>query len=263
MKRLFLFAVLFLALSASATAYSISRHEIEVSISNDGSATVTEKYFMDFLSVNDLRDFQARALQLGASLEAWQAFEKRIFAHIGGVKGGTGRVSLEQKDEEHFIKLEYDSSEPLATVSSETSRKTDWLLNSNAFQSFQVGSVYVIPTTTKITISVPKEARLDVESIKPEGIVLGNSVAWNGYLYVSGNLVIKYSLEKQIAPAIGISKMMQEIVSSSLAPLFAAAVLVLAGLVYWKRKAIAKKIEAFVVNNSSIEGKEEEEFEIE
>jgi len=199
----------------------------------------------------------------GPSMEVWNAFDKNITTHIDSIKGGTGRVLFEEKQNERFVSLDYESSEQFMEKKSETSRKILWEINQDVFKSFEEGSIYVIPSNTDISIVLPKNAQIEGD-IVPTGVVSGNIVSWSGPINVSGKLVLDYSTEKQIASGIGISKALQEIVANGTMPIFAIAVVIILAIVYQKRKAISKKIEKYVVEHSQIEskpGREDEELE--
>ncbi len=253
----------FLLLFSGASAYFIDRHLIQADIADDGSAKVSEKFFLVFRNAVDLTNFRNKALENGPSIDAWSAFDGNIATHIDSIKGGTGRVLFEEKQSERFVSLEYETSEQFMKKKSETSRKILWEINQNVFRSFESASIYVIPNNTDISILLPKNALIEGD-IVPTGVVSGNIVSWSGPINVSGKLVLDYSTEKQIAPGIGISKALQEIVANGTMPIIAIVIVIVLAIVYQQRKAISKKIEKYVVDHSQIEskpGREEEELE--
>ncbi len=255
--------VSFLLLFSSASAYFIDRHIIQVNVAGDGSAKVSEKFFLVFRNAVDLTNFRGKALENGPSIDAWNAFDNNITTHIDSIKGGTGRVLFEEKQSERFVSLEYESSEQFMVKKSETSREILWEINQDVFKSFESASIYVIPSNTDISIVLPKNALVKGD-IVPTGVVSGNIVSWSGPINVSGKLVLDYSTEKQIAPGIGISKALQEIVASGTMPIIAIAVVIALAVVYQQRKNISKKIEKYVIEHSEIEskpGREDEELE--
>jgi len=250
-------------LSSGASAYFIDRHLVQINIADDGTAKVNEKFFIVFRNASDLTTFRAKALQNGPSLESWGAFDGNFTAHIDSIKGGTGRVTFEETQAEKFVSIEYETSDQVMEKKSETSRNIDWQANQDVFKSFESGSIYVIPGNTDISIVLPKNAQIQGDVV-PTAVVSGNIVSWSGKINVSGNLVLDYSTEKQIATGIGISKMLQDLLAGGAMPIVAIAIIAALLVVYQQRKKISRKIEKYVIEHSQIEskpGKEEEELE--
>ncbi len=263
MKKIFFFAAVLLFFSG-ANAYVIDKHLIQANIAEDGTAKVTEKFSLVFRQSTELAEFRRIALQNGSSMEAWSVFDGNISTHIDSIKGGTGRVIFEDKQNEKLLILEYETLDQVMQKKNESSRKISWELNNDVFNSFESGSIYVIPGNVDISIVLPKNALLDTGTIAPSGFVSGNIVGWSGPMNISGKLVLDYSTEKQIATTIGISKALQDIANSKEMPFIAIAIILALALVYWKRKAVGKKIENYIVGHSNIEtkqAKEEEELE--
>lgn len=263
-KRIPVFFALFMLFFSGACAYRISKVLIQIDVKDGGTAKVVETYTVDFRNAADLANFRNAVQKNGSSLETWRVYDSNITTHIDSVKGGTGRVIFEEKEAEKLVSLEYETLDAFMLKKSETSRKIEWGINSAVFGSFEAGSVYAIPNNTDISIVLPKKAVLEIESMIPNADIIGNSINWRGPINVSGKLVLNYSTEKQIGPTIGISSAMQDFVSSDAAPTVAAAIVAVCALAYWKRKAISKKIENYVVDHSKIEAKqgiEEEELE--
>ena len=83
---------------------------------------------------------------------------------------------------------------------------------------------------------------------------------WVGYQQ-SNVLMLKYALEKQIAPSFDISQLLQGIINSEFFIIGAILLALVAIVAYLKRKAITEKIEDYISKNSEFEKDEEEEEE--
>lgn len=260
-----------LLLAGLGQAATITQHAINIDVDSQGYGHVTEQFVFLFNSESELLDFRNQAQRLGADLGAWQSFDSNITNYIGAIKPGSGRIGYEEKEGDRMVKLEYQTEEPLFKKV-ETGRQTEYSVDSSAFQSFQKGSVYVIPSNIKIVFNLPKQANIQTDSLKPE-IEDPNSIQqiqnekrifWTGHLSISGNLGLNFTLEKQIAPGASLTQTLKTMIENRQAYLLAAVLLILASAAYFKRKTIREKIENYLVQHSEIEHtKESEEIEIE
>lgn len=271
MKRFLELLLALMALAAMAQAATITQHAIQIGVDSQGLGQVTERFVFLFDSERELIEFRNQAQKLGANLDAWRSYDATITNYVGSIRPGSGRIGYEEKEGDRQVKLEYQTQSPLFERI-ETGRQTEYQINSSAFESFRKGSVYVIPSNTKIVFNFPKQATIQLESLKPE-IEDPNELAqaqtekrifWAGHRSISGNLGLSFSMEKQIAPATSLTQSLKTMIENRQAYGLAAALLVLASLAYFKRKSIQEKIENYLVQHSEIEhSKESEEIEIE
>ncbi len=256
-----------LLLLASVSAKNLTQHLIEIDVDAEGKAKVTERFFFSFDSQREQTIFRNQVQQLGASLESWHAFDNQITNYIGEVQNG--RIAYEEKEGDRFVKLEYQLVRPLFSKSQGV-RQTNYQLDSSQFEALREASIYVIPGNTKIIISLPKQAQIDVGSIQPaldpsllEQAAQNKRVIWFGYLTQSGKLSLNYFIENEIAPRVTLSTTLIQLWESGEAKIGVAAVLVLLGIGYFKRKSIQQKIEHYLIENSSLKPRQEDETELE
>lgn len=271
MKRFLELLLALMAMTGFVQAASITQHAIQVNVDFQGFGQVTEKFVFLFDSERELVEFRSQAQKLGANLDAWRSYDATITNYVGSIQPGTGRIGYEEKEGDRQVKLEYQTQIPLFTKI-ETGRQTEFRIDSSAFESFRKGSVYVIPSNTKIVFNFPKQATIQLESLKPEiedpnerqQAQTEKRIFWAGHRSISGNLGLVFSMEKQIAPATSLMQSLKTMIENRQAYGLTAVLLVLASLAYFKRKSIQEKIENYLVQHSEIEhSKESEEIEIE
>lgn len=263
--------LLLLVFASTAHAITLTQHIIQIDVDMEGYGNVTERFVFLFNSENELMQFRSQAQNLGADLYSWRSYNPDITNSIGDIKPGTGSIGYEEAEGDRQVKLEYQTAQPLFTQTPTNSRETTFTIDSRAFESFRQGSVYVIPSNTKIIISLPSRASIDLESLKPsienqeilQQIQNDKHIYLSGHLSISGNIGLQYIIEKQIAPTVTLTQVLQEMIRKGEASIIAAVILVLLGITYFKRKSIQDKLETFLADNSKLEHEEEtEEIEI-
>jgi len=271
MKRFLKLLLALMAMASFAHAATITQHSIQIDVDTQGFGHVTEKFVYTFDTEQALVAFRDQAQRLGANLDAWRSYDATITNYIGTVQPGTGRIGFEETEGDRQVKLEYTTESPLF-VKNEIARQTEYRIDSSAFDSFRKGSVYVIPSNTKIIFNLPKQSTIQVDSLKPEiedpnaiqQAQADKRIFWSGHLSISGNLGLAFSMEKQIAPATSLTQSLKTMIENRQAYGLAAILLVIASLTYFKRKSVQEKIENYLVQHSEIEhSKESEEIEIE
>lgn len=269
MRQIIFLLVILVFCTGIAQASSLTQHSVDIEVGQDGFGKVTEKFVFLFESQNELEQFREQARKIGADLDAWRAFDNNITNYIGTIKEAS--IGYEETEGDRQVKLEYQTAEPLFFVN-ETARQTDYSLDSRAFESFRKGSIYIIPSNTKIIFSLPKNAKLNIASLKPsiedrtaiERARAEKRIFWIGHLSISGDLGLSYRIEKQIVPSVSLTQALESMIESGDASFLAAIILVLLGMTYFKRKSIQKKIESYLIEHSVLEHKKEtDEIEIE
>ncbi|MDO8625695.1 MAG: hypothetical protein Q7R47_06435 [Candidatus Diapherotrites archaeon] len=255
-----MFLIALLVLIPAATSRTISQHSIQIEVSDSGQGHVIEQYFLSFNSSRELEQTRADALRLGADLSAWRTFDAGIYAHIGSIKPGTGKIGFEEKEGDRYVKIEYDTQKPLFAMD-ETPRRITYRLDSGQFAAFQTGSVYTFPTNTKIILVLPRTARVDTDHLspKPETGADPTRFVWSGYLNTTGAIEFGFWIEKQIAPSVALSQTLQQFVATKEFNYVLGLVLLCLGAVYFKRRTIREKVERYLIENSSADKYKERE----
>jgi len=201
-----------------------------------------------------LQEFRQKNAEIGISLDAWKAFDSRIFPHIGNEnelnRAEVGFVENNSK----YLEIKYSLSQPVAEKKVETSRIIEFSLLSKFFGQFLQGGVFVIPEGTSISVQLPNFSEIEAP-IKPEAAASANTVTWQGYKS-SNVLQLNYHIVKQIA-SINLSQSIASLVGSPLFIVFVIIAIIIIAIVLRKRKTISEKIENYIVENSKLGGKEE------
>ncbi|MDD5147933.1 MAG: hypothetical protein PHH08_00540 [Candidatus ainarchaeum sp.] len=251
-----LMAVVFFSGTAGAQYYTISNHSIDITIDEEGFALISEKFFLQFPNEFQLQEFRAKNEEIGISLDSWKQFDKKIHTYIGKESElNRAEVSFVENDSK-YLEIKYSLNTPVAGQKAETSRLIEFGLSQKYFDQFIQGGVYIIPDSPKttITVNLPNFAEIQ-KPVKPEGIVTGNQLQWDGYK--STNVIeLNYVLVKQIA-SISLAESLNAFVQSPLFLVLIAVAAVFLAIAAAKRKAISQKIEDFIVENSELGGKED------
>ncbi|MFH1544644.1 MAG: hypothetical protein ABIE23_00930 [archaeon] len=238
----------------------IKRLEIEITVKEDGFAGITERYSLDFRNQRELDEFKQINTDNGSSLIVWNAYDNNIFTRIGSDEEVTGAsVSfIEEGVSNSYIRISYALSDSVFKKEAvQTTRLIKWNIDPKKFSKFQQGGTTIIPANTTITFFIPLKAEL-IGNIKPDAIVSDHEITWQGYK--SDNFIsLSYSLEKNIAPPIDTAKFVRYLVQTNVIMGLLAGVLVIALILYVKRRKINEKITDYVISHSSIRKSEKPE----
>lgn len=241
----------FLVSNASALSYSIINHTIEISVNETGNANIIEKFHFYFPSIAQLEEFKQTSENIGLDLEEWEALDSKITAHIGKDRYAIKNISGGFNESSESLEIRYSLLEPIMEKIDETSRVVKYSLKANAFSaSFDAGDLWEIPVNTTIRVILPTNAEL-TKTPSPKASVFENIIAWEGYT-TSNKLELEYELIKEIAPSFDIAKFLLNLTSSNLFIPVIAVLVIIVGIVYWKRNEINSRIENYVVEHSEI-----------
>ena len=248
--------LLFCFALANAQAYNITTNSIELKVDEQGYAEVTEKLFLSFPNEYHLQLFRAEIEKIGVDLDAWREFDAEFSPSIG-----TGETVLVSdisfvEAESKYLEMKYSFNEPVMTKKSETSRAVEFSLNEKFFGNFLEGSLWVIPGNVTIIVDMPVQAEIK-DAVKPEANVSGNRVVWTGYKSTNV-LALNYVVFRQIS-TFTLNDLAETLANSEFFPYIAAAAALLALIVLWKRKAIAGRIETYVIEHSDLSNMEEDD----
>src|SRR3989344_7810894 len=103
----FALALFFFAGFGQAQYYSIVSHTMNLEIDEYGFAAISEKFFLQFPTDAQLQEFRQKNAEIGISLDAWKAFDSRIFPHIGNENElNRAEVGFVERSEEHTSELQ-------------------------------------------------------------------------------------------------------------------------------------------------------------
>ena len=248
------FILLLFSLNCFSQFYVISNHAIEISVDVQGSAQVSERFFLRFQNQEQLLGFREKASEIGVSLDGWKAYDARLQPYIG--RGDVAAIKVAfVENSTTYLEMTYALQTPLMKKTSETSRVIEYAITPQAFDSFLSGSLWVIPENTAIAINLPPEAELQ-QPIEPEAEVSGNSVTWSGYKN-SNKLTLNYRIFKQIA-SFDFGEAFQQLMQSDWFWVVVVAICAVSLVLFWKRGAIGGRIENYIIEHSDLSEEEEE-----
>lgn len=253
-------AFFFILGNVGAQQYSILGHTVEITVDNSGYGDISEKFALSFPNETQLENFKTKSQELGVDLANWEAFDSRIFAHIGRGKFTIKSSTVSFDDKSKFLDIHYTLTDPIMEKTDETSRVITYRLKTNAFTTFDVGNFWEIPANTVIRFELPNSVEV-AQPVSPAAAVTNNVVVWEGYK-ISNDLKLQYNFFKEIAPSFDLSAFILNLTSTSFFMPLMAVILVALGVVYWKRATLSEKIENYIVRHSEIKTKEEEHPEI-
>ncbi|MBI5553208.1 MAG: hypothetical protein HY917_00540 [Candidatus Diapherotrites archaeon] len=268
MRSLLVLLGLLLAGISTEAAQPVSFHDVEITFSKEGTATVLEKYTLSFSSILDEQAFQKKARE-NASLGAWRSDYPFIYPHFAPANS-TPQYAIYYDETQQVLSLSYEVTDPLAKTTQESARSTDWEIRETVFENYISAARIIIPKTTRITFILPLSAEIkpeqnqDLEALISQGKAQAqqNRIQLNGPITTNA-LRITYQTPKQILPQFN-SGILAPFLENPLLLLALAVTLVLAGgFAYQKRKTITQGIEDYIVAHSEIEKKESGEIELE
>jgi len=240
----------------------IKQTKIELNTKEDGFAVISEKYFFEFMSQDELDYFIETAKRNGSSLSSWFVFDNRIFPHIGENDLDIKKASVEFVEsglENSFLSIVYENESPLFIEKQEkTGRFVEWSFNSKKLNNFLSGGIIIIPENIVLEISLPSNAEIKESNF---GAVNG-LIVLAGYKTTS-KINIVFAVKENIAPSFNLSAAIQGIVSNrDTAVILVVILIVVSFTAYFKRDSITEKIDNFIINNSKIEAGEKTEINI-
>lgn len=257
---LIVIAAVLALLAGSASAVEIASVQASLKISDSGSASIVENYFLSFSSDFEVRDFEKIFERNSSSLIAWKAFNEKITAHFGN-EGELLNVKFSFDKESKVLKSEYGMEKAIVEKALEDSRSVVWRFKPTAFSKFEKGALTVIPENFKIEVELPFNSRVNRELLPEQVEVLENTIKLENLS--ASNLIIEYGITKPIAPPINTFEALQTLLESEWFLAVIAVIVAVAVIGFWKRKTIGEKIEDYIVEHSEIAKHEEEEFELE
>ncbi|MBU2100860.1 hypothetical protein KKB11_06520, partial [Candidatus Micrarchaeota archaeon] len=190
------------AIDKTPEPIEIKQTTIEINVINNGFAQITEKYFFEFKSQEELDYFWGIYQKNGTSTEDWKTFDERFFPHVSANDNDVYEADFKFEPSEQnglsesYLKLTYENESPLFIEQKERlGRFVEWSFNQKKLDSFLSGDFIKIPENTLIEISLPLNAEIKENNLSTEG----KKVVWQGPDSTSSiNLV--YVIKENIAP---------------------------------------------------------------
>ncbi|MBN2067795.1 MAG: hypothetical protein JW744_04975 [Candidatus Diapherotrites archaeon] len=253
-KLLIALIVLLFSANAASQFYLISNHTIEITLDEEGNAQVNERFFLDFQNEWQLSDFRDTVKEIGVSLDAWKEYDARLHPYIGQDNDiSASKVSFIENSS-NYLEISYSLTSSLMQKVKETSRVKEYSLKPKFFNNFLVGSLWVIPDDTTISINLPVGAELQ-PPVEPEAAINGSNVTWSGYKN-SNKLTLNYRAFKQIA-SFDFGQAVRELMQSNLFWVVIVAAIVVCAILFWNRRNLGARVENYIVEHSDFSREEE------
>ncbi len=196
--------VLFACIVGSSHAYTTLGIEVDLSIQEDGTAHVKERYALLLESDAEIETFENyRTLGQNTIIE-WRRFVNELKYHITSrVTPANTKISarrlLELGRRSVVLELEYDINSPVVTTQKLASRTTLYTLTPSvlSFDTTATGET-VLPNVASLVIDVPPSARIQAGNISPDPArIAGNQVVWVGPL--TSRWRFSYTMEETLS----------------------------------------------------------------
>lgn len=251
-------ALLLLSFSVSAqevvprvTEKRIGFHGIDVYVSENGSATVEERFFFNFLAGEAAR-FEKDFVENTPSVNEWEADYAFVNPHIGS----EGQVKNIE-----FLLNRTANGEPTLTMSytypsglvqeikvESQGRSTRWKISEVALVDFIESANIRIPSNTQIKFHFPSSSVVDTSLLPQEVSVVNNVVTLTNIQ--TNALRIEYLLFTPIADPIDFGKIVQDFQQSPLFAVFVALVALVGVYIALNREQFSQRIETYVIEHS-------------
>lgn len=255
-----------LAVHAQETVPRVSEkrigfHGIDVFVGENGSASVEERFFFNFLA-GEAAQFEKDFVENTPNLSEWKSDYAFVSPHIGS-EGLVKNIE--------FLLNRTANGEPTLTMSytypaglvqeikvDSQGRSTRWKLSEIALVDFIESANIRIPSNTQIKFHFPSSSVVDA-SLLPQGVSTVNNVVTLTNIQTNA-LRIEYLLFTPIADPIDLGKIVQNFQQSPLFILVIAMIAIVGLYVALNREQFSKKIESYVVEHSEFKTKPKQDI---
>ena len=246
--------------TSRVTEKRIGFHGIDVFVSENGSATVEERFFFNFLA-GEAMQFGTDFVENTPNLNEWKEDYPFVSPHIGS-EGAVKNVEFllnRTADGEPTLTMSYTYPKGLVQEIKVESqgRSTRWKVSEIALVDFIESANIHIPANTQIRFHFPSSAAVDT-TLLPQGVNTSNNVVTLTNIQTNA-LRIEYLLFTPIADPIDFGKIVQNFQQS---PLFILVILfaVLGIYIALNREQFSKKIETYVIEHSEFKTKPKQDI---
>lgn len=233
------------------TEERVSFHSIDILVSADGSATVTEQFFFNFFADEDTQlesDFQENT----PSLAEWKRDYPFIHPYIGIESQVEGLEFLLKTTVSNQPTLQLSYRYPIGLIqkisTDNQGRTTRWKLSETTLLNFISSGSIRVNEKTQVKIHLPAVAVVDKRSL-PLGLLdTTNTVTLSNFQ--SNALSVEYILITPIADPIDTSKLISDFLQSPLFLFLLAALALVIAYMYINRESISTQVENYIVEHS-------------
>jgi len=253
-KILILLLLLFILSFTFADTYTITFHTVNLEVDSEGFAQITERYYLDFPTVENKIAFREKSTELGYDPVNWTKFNPKFTTTIGSNNLVNGIISYTE-GESNFLEIKYGLTDPIMERVQETNMVIEFSMKASYFNKLFEPPFWVIPDNTDIILELPPGASVK-NSVEPKANVTNSGtkqfIVWKGYKS-GGELKVNYVLWKKSDPVVDINALSNFLFRTKEGIITIIAGFVILLLLIWKRKRISNKIESFVENHTVIE----------
>ncbi|MDD4251002.1 MAG: hypothetical protein PHX27_02310 [Candidatus ainarchaeum sp.] len=255
MKKIFLTILILLFTSTVfAQGYGVFAHNVNIIISNDGTAEITEKFQLYFNTDQDKLEFRTTSTDLGSDLRKWEEFNPQFKPTIGQNNIINGKITYSEGND-NYLEIKYQLADALMAKGKETNLVEEYSIKANYLNNLFQSGLWIILDGTTIVIELPPGAEIN-ETISPDAIIGSNgtkkTITWKGYKSAN-KLNVKYILWKKINPILDLNEVTNFLFKTTQGLIIIIIALILMGTIIWKRKYFSSKIESFVEDNTVFE----------
>lgn len=243
------------------TEKRIGFHGIDVFVNENGSATIEERFFFNFLA-GEAAQFEKDFVENNPSVEEWAEDYPFVSPHIGSVGQVRNVEFLLNRTAAGEPTLIMSYAYPTGLVQEITNdsqgRSTRWKITEIALVDFIESANIRIPSNTQIKFHFPSSAVVDA-TLLPQGVSAVNGVVTLTNIQTNA-LRIEYLLFTPIADPIDLGKIVQDFQQSPLFILIIAIFGIVGVYVALNRDTFSKKIEEYVIEHSEFKTKPKQDI---
>lgn len=197
--------LLLLFFTLLTNSFSDVSHTVDIIINLDGRAHVVEQTQISIDSEQEVYTYTTSMGAIKTTIDDWQKLTKSEFLTYHTTASPVEQRITPQKPvynsavQKYYsiIMFEYDTAEPIVSISETGPRKTLYRLNSSklAFKLSPTGDI-VLPKSNYLRITIPENARLISANPKPDEIN-GNVLIWEGP-YTLARFDLRFEIEKSL-----------------------------------------------------------------
>jgi len=248
-KKLLVVFIFLIFLLPSIYSAKLSDFDIAIDIRGSQKAFITENWTVEYDSfvADDKEKFKEAILSANVNLEKFIDIDTRLRPNV--FLKNYSDVSIIFDDSKNIITINYEISDLVLENFYETEDDILWKFNENLLRNFIVNNLYVIPSSSKISITAYDP--LIITDSNPKGDVERNKIVWNSLS--SNEIKLLFYEKKPPKPSFVIITSQESNIFYYLVLLF----IILLSIILIFRNPLEKAIKKFVIKNSVIKPKKQ------